>query len=74
MQFRERVVSWFGWVDIPVFVVPDKVLAESLEEFHTGVLWPLLLTLVALHAAAALWHHFKLKDDTLRRMTFPRRP
>lgn len=71
-QLEGDVVSWFGLVDIPVFLAPDKGLAEVLEEAHTEVLWPALLVLVGLHAAAALWHHFKLKDDTLRRMTFPR--
>lgn len=73
MQLEGNVVSWFGLVDIPVFLAPAKDVAEVLEEAHTEVLWPALLVLVGLHAAAALWHHFKLKDDTLRRMTFPRR-
>lgn len=72
MQFEGRVVSWFGLVDIPVFLPLDKEVAEVLEETHAELLWPALVTLVALHAAAAFWHHFKLKDDTLRRMTFPR--
>jgi cytochrome b561 len=27
-----------------------------------------LVVVVALHAAAALWHHFIGRDDTLRRM------
>lgn len=72
MQFEGRVVSWFGLVDIPLFLAPAKDTAELLEEVHAEVLWPVLLTLVALHAAAAFWHHFRLKDDTLRRMTFPR--
>lgn len=74
VQFKDRAVSWFGLVDIPRVLAPDPALAEALKEFHGEVLWPMLLTFVALHAAAALWHHFRLKDDTLRRMTFLRRP
>ncbi|MCC2637755.1 MAG: hypothetical protein K0Q68_1474 [Moraxellaceae bacterium] len=72
-QLDGRAVSWFGLVDIPQLLEVNKDLAEGLEEFHGDVLWPLLLALVGLHAVAALWHHFVLKDDTLRRMTWPRR-
>lgn len=73
VQLEDRAVSWFGLFELPVLVAPDKAMADVLEEVHADVLWPLLLALVAVHAAAALWHHFLLKDDTLRRMTFPRR-
>jgi cytochrome b561 len=73
VQMEDRAVSWFGLFELPVLVGPDKEMAELLEEAHADVLWPLLLALVGVHAAAALWHHFRLKDDTLRRMTFPRR-
>lgn len=72
VQLEDRVVSWFGLFEFPALVGPDQEVAELLEEAHTDVLWPLLLALVGVHAAAALWHHFRLKDDTLRRMTFPR--
>lgn len=72
VQMEDRVVSWFGLFDFPVLVGPDKETAEVLEEIHADVLWPMLLALVGVHAAAALWHHFRLKDETLRRMTFPR--
>lgn len=73
VQMEERAVSWFGLFELPVLVGPDKEMAEVLEETHADVLWPLLLALVGVHAAAALWHHFWLKDDALRRMTLPRR-
>jgi len=46
-------------------------LSESLEHLmHTvhAVTANLLIAAIALHIGAALWHHFKLKDDTLRRM------
>lgn len=73
-QFADRPVSWFGLFQIPVFVTPDKEVAEQIADLHEEVLWPVLLTLVVVHGLAALWHHFVLKDDTLRRMLFPRRP
>lgn len=72
VQMEDRAVSWFGLFDLPVLVGADEEMAEVLEEIHADVLWPLLLALVGAHAAGALWHHFRLKDDTLRRMTFPR--
>ena len=73
VQYEARDVSWFGLFNLPTLVAPDKEMAELLEEAHTELLWPLLLAMVAVHAAAAFWHHFRLKDDTLTRMTFPRR-
>lgn len=68
MQLNGRAVSWFGLFEIPVVLARNEGLAERLKEVHAEVLWPLLLTLVAVHVAAALWHHLVLKDDTLRRM------
>lgn len=67
-QFGGRPVSWFGVFEVPVFVTPDKTLAGQLGELHKEVLWPLLFTLVLVHVVAALWHHFILRDATLKRM------
>ncbi|MDF2446683.1 MAG: hypothetical protein K0S46_1919 [Moraxellaceae bacterium] len=67
-QLAGRAVSWFGLIDIPLFLQKNSELAEQMEELHGEVLWPVLLALVGLHAVAALWHHFVLKDDTLKRM------
>lgn len=67
-QYAGRAVSWFGVFDIPVLLAPDKELADSFKELHEDVLWPALLVLVGIHAAGALWHHFYLKDNTLKRM------
>lgn len=67
-QYAGRPVSWFGLFDIPVLLSPDKGLADGLKEFHEDVLWPGLMVLAGIHAAGALWHHFYLKDGTLKRM------
>ena len=32
---------------------------------------PVFILLILIHAAAALYHHFVLKDSTLRRMMVP---
>ena len=58
---------WFGVLPLPDLLAKDKALGDQLAQLH----WALnvgLLLLIAGHAAAALWHHFVHKDDTLRRM------
>lgn len=67
-QFGGREVSWFGIVEIPVFVAENKELAGQIKELHEDVWWPLLLALVALHVVGALWHQFIVKDGTMKRM------
>jgi len=52
---------------LPVLVGKEPALHELAEDGHALLGWVLLL-LVAGHVAAALYHHFKLKDDTLVRM------
>ncbi|MBS0580220.1 MAG: cytochrome b [Proteobacteria bacterium] len=60
-------VSWFGVFQLPDLVAKNHDLSEVLEETHETLAWT-LAALVALHAGAALKHHFILKDDVLRRM------
>lgn len=62
-----RGVNWFGLLPLPDLVGPNKPLSEAAHEGHE-VLATLVLLLVGLHVAAALWHHVVVKDDTLRRM------
>jgi cytochrome b561 len=58
---------WFGVLPIPDLLGRDKALGDWLQEVHEALNLLLMLTLAG-HVAAALWHHFVLKDDTLRRM------
>ncbi len=60
-------VSYFGWFTLPSLVAPDRSLGELMEETHE-LLFIALLSVALLHMAAALKHHFWLKDDVLRRM------
>lgn len=60
-------VVWFGVLPLPDLVGKDKALAEVFEELHEGSV-NLLVTLVALHAAAALYHHHVRGDGVLARM------
>jgi len=58
--------AFFGW-EIPVPIARDRSTAKLLENIH-GAFADALMIVVSLHAAAALWHHFVARDDTLRRM------
>jgi len=58
---------WFGVLPIPDLLARDKELGNLLQLVHKGLNITLMLTLAG-HVGAALWHHFVLKDDTLRRM------
>ena len=56
---------------LPALVGADEDLADRLLVWHQDAGW-LLLALICLHVAAALWHHFVLHDGVLRLM-LPRR-
>jgi cytochrome b561 len=60
------VVVW-GVLPLPALIGTNEALGETLVEVHELVARALLV-LILLHVAAALRHHFILKDDVLRRM------
>jgi cytochrome b561 len=59
-------IPFFG-LTLPPLVGANEALAHDVEEIHEAVgeagYW-----LIGLHAAAALFHHYLLKDNTLLRM------
>ncbi len=57
----------FGLITVPAFDPANRELRHNAVEFH-GLLANILLATAALHAAAALWHHFVRKDQVLTRM------
>lgn len=63
------VFFWLG--EVPFIPMPAgidaKAARETLGELHEWLAFG-TLALLALHIAAALRHHFRLRDDTLRRM------
>nr|WP_260927814.1 cytochrome b [Novosphingobium sp. 9] len=63
-----RDLSWFGLFDWPKlpFAKGDALVGFS-HEFHTVFGYSMAVVLV-LHIAAALRHHFVLRDTVLRRM------
>jgi len=59
--------EFYGLLDIPGFVPVNEDLADVLEEVHEAL--AIAIPVVAgVHIAAALRHHFVLKDNVLRRM------
>jgi superoxide oxidase len=54
-------------IELPVLLAPDEPLAEILEEVHE-TLGSAGYFIIALHAAAALAHHYWWRDNTLVRM------
>ena len=54
-------------VPLPLLVAKDADLHELAEGAHAALGW-ILVVLVAGHVAAALHHHYRLRDDTLARM------
>lgn len=63
---RGRTASFWG-IALPALMGKNRELADSLHEWHEIAGWALLV-LIALHALAALHHHYVLKDGVLRRM------
>ncbi len=57
----------FNLFTVPAFDPGNKALAHNTVELH-GLLANILLAMAGLHAAAALWHHWSLKDGVLARM------
>ena len=57
----------FTAIPLPSLLPTDKALAHRLEDLH-GTIGELFYWVIGLHILAALYHHFFLRDDTLRRM------
>lgn len=67
MAAKGRAFDVFGLFTVPPLIATDRALGETLEEAHE-ILAYLLLVLVGLHAAAAIFHQAILRDGTLSRM------
>lgn len=59
---------WFGWFDIPSLTGGlDPVWKPRALLLHQSLFW-LLVALLVLHVGAALWYHFRQRDEVLLRM------
>ncbi len=61
-----KPIPFFG-LQLPALIGENKDLAELIKEIHatSGTVGYFI---IGLHASAALFHHYVLKDNTLRRM------
>jgi superoxide oxidase len=59
-------IPFFG-LELPALIGQDKALAEVIEDWHK-TFGTVGYYLVGLHAAAALMHHYFVRDNTLLRM------
>lgn len=62
----DKPIPYFGFV-LPAPVAVDPQLARTLKDWHETI-GNAGYFLIALHAAAGLFHHYWVKDNTLRRM------
>lgn len=63
-----RPVDIFGLFQIPVFVTPDRGLARLYNDWHTDIIWPMIIAFTLIHIGAALYHQFVKKDNLMSRM------
>lgn len=66
LSAEAKPIPFFG-LSLPPLVGPNEGIAESVEELHELV-GTMGYYLIGLHAVAALFHHFLLRDGTLQRM------
>lgn len=67
-------LSWFGLVRIPSLTGGlDLVWKPRALLLHQGLFW-ILVAILVLHVGAALWHHYRRRDDVLRRMLRTTKP
>jgi cytochrome b561 len=61
-------LEWFGLFHVPSLTRGlDPVLKAFALRAHVVLFW-VLVAVVAIHVATALWHHYRQRDDVLRRM------
>ena len=68
-------IHWLFYVllvAVPVTGLLANYVGDPWGDIHT-IGKPIFILLIVLHVAAALYHHFILKDETLVRMLKPRR-
>ncbi len=61
-------LPFFGIFGVPLPVAEDDDAHHFWEEIHEFT-WKIIAVLVAVHIVGALYNHFVLKNDVLRRMT-----
>ncbi len=63
-----KPIPFFGLFSVSLPVAEDHDAHEMWEEVHE-VMWWAIATLVIVHVLGALYNHFVLRNNVLRRMT-----
>ncbi|WP_417612717.1 cytochrome b [Parasphingorhabdus sp.] len=66
LSAADATIPFFG-LELPALIAPDKALAGQIKEVHETIA-TIGYFLIGLHALAALFHHYVVKDNTFRRM------
>jgi cytochrome b561 len=66
LSARGRPIPFFG-LQLPALIAENRSLGRFIKEIHE-VVGTTGYFLIGLHAAAALFHHYVVRDNTLRRM------
>ncbi|MEQ1598433.1 MAG: cytochrome b [Methylotenera sp.] len=61
-----KTIPFFG-LELPALIVKNKDVADLIKEIHEAG-GTVGYFLIALHAVAALFHHYFVRDNTLRRI------
>jgi cytochrome b561 len=67
-SYRGLTVSLFGLFNIPRIIAPRAPGLGWTGDVHTLLSYYMLLTLIGLHVAAALYHWLVWRDRVLQRM------
>ncbi len=65
-----KPIPFFG-LQLPALIGESKAIARSVKDIHEAIA-AIGYWLIGMHAAAALLHHYPMRDSTLLRM-LPRR-
>lgn len=64
---KGKPIDVFGWFEVPALLPAHSGRGDLAGEIHEWIALGFMLLAIG-HAAAALYHHFLLKDATLKRM------
>jgi cytochrome b561 len=62
-----KSIVLFGVLPIPALLEKDRAVGAFWKDVHESLVYG-LIAVILLHVAAAMYHHFILKDDVLKRM------
>ena len=62
-----RAIDIFNWISVPAFGELIENQEDVAGDIHFYLAWTVIIV-AALHALAALKHHFINKDDTMKQM------